>query len=287
MQLYTFIIPEDIGQVKLMGLAQRMLPQVPFYAIRQAFDKRDVKMNGVRVSRDAQALAGATVQLYLPPQKPREALRVVYQDERVLVVFKPVGVSCEGDEKGGLTIGQLARETLLAPDAPEPLPCHRLDNQTDGLLLLAKDERTQALLMDGFRARQVHKQYQCVVRGTPSPGRAVLEGYLRKDAKRARVWVTPHPAPGALPIQTGYTVLRGGETARLLIDLYTGRTHQIRAQMAAIGHPVVGDDEYGDRALNKALRAKRLMLTSVSLSFSLEGEMSYLNSVHLSVEPKF
>lgn len=289
MKLYTFTIPEDAAEGRLLPLARRMLPQLRDSAVRDAFDRRDVKLNGQRVGRDAPLLAGAEVRLYAADDALRAPVPVLYQDENVLVIRKPAGVSCEHDPKGGKTVTELLWEQLRAndPRAAEPLLCHRLDNPTDGLLLLARSQEAQAAMQAAFAKRQIQKQYVCLVRGEPEPPTATLRAWLLKDAERARVRVLPYAAEGALPIVTEYTVLQGGECSRLLVALHTGRTHQIRAQLARIGHPLLGDDLYGDRDFNKRMKAKRLMLCAVSLSFSLEGSWQYLNGMTFTIDPTF
>lgn len=289
MKLYTFIIPENQQPGRLYPLIRRMLPQLPDHAVRQAFDKRDVKMDGQRVSRDVQLIPGAEVKLYTPFEEAAPALPIVYLDEHIMVVHKPAGVSCQEDDKGGLTVSQLAHQALLQqqPDASRPMVCHRLDNQTEGLLLLARTEEARLAMEEGFYHHRIRKRYTCIVKGTPEPRERTLRAWLRKDAAKARVQVLNHEAPGALPIITEYRVVEAGECARLVVTLHTGRTHQIRAQMAAIGHPLLGDDQYGDRAFNKQHKTRRLMLCATELRFSLEGRWAYLNDLKLTVKPSF
>lgn len=289
MKLYTFVIPENQQPGRLYPLVRRMLPGVPEHAVRQAFEKRDVKQNGQRVNRDAELIPGAEVKLYTAYEETLPVLPIVYLDEHIMVVHKPAGVSCQTDGKGGCTVADLAHQELLKkqPDAVRPVVCHRLDNQTEGLLVLARTEEARLALEEGFYHHRIHKRYTCIVKGTPQPRERTLRAWLRKDAAKARVQVLTHEAPGALPIITEYRVAEAGECARLVVTLHTGRTHQIRAQMAAIGHPLLGDDQYGDRAFNKQHKTRRLMLCATELRFALEGRWSYLNQMKLTVKPSF
>lgn len=289
MKLYTFVIPENQQPGRLYPFIRRMLPGVPDHAVRQAFDKRDVKQNGQRVSRDAELIPGAEVKLYTAYEDVLPALPIVYLDEHIMVVHKPAGVSCQTDGKGGCTVAELAHQALKQkqPDAACPVVCHRLDNQTEGLLVLARTEEARLAMEEGFYHHRIHKRYTCIVKGTPQPRERTLRAWLRKDAAKARVQVLTHEAPGALPIITEYRVAEAGECARLVVTLHTGRTHQIRAQMAAIGHPLLGDDQYGDRAFNKQYKTRRLMLCATELRFAMEGRWAYLNELKLTVKPSF
>lgn len=289
MKLYTFLINKDAREGRLLPYARRMLPDVPEYAIREAFEKRDVKLNGVRVGKDAVVVPGAEVKVYARETAARKLVRILYQDADVLVVIKPTGISCEKDAKGGKTITELVKDELLRsdPNAKEPLLCHRLDNQTDGLLLLAKNQDAYRELTLAFKQRQIHKEYTCIVKGTPAEEHCIWRAYLQKDARNARVSIIHKPRGEAVSVITEYTVLTRGASSRLKVKLHTGRTHQIRAHMAAMGYPLLGDDQYGDRVFNKQMKARRLMLTATALSFDLEGRLSYLNEMKFTYQPRF
>ncbi|MCL1964186.1 MAG: RNA pseudouridine synthase, partial [Firmicutes bacterium] len=141
-----------------------------------------------------------------------------------------------------------------------------LDVMTGGLVLLAKDARALAVAEDAFARHALAKGYRALVRGCPTPKEAILTAYLRKDAERARVRVLDRAAEGTVPIETRYRVVEAGEEiSRVEIGLITGRTHQIRAHMAHIGHPILGDDKYGDRAFNRDHGARRQKLWATRL----------------------
>ncbi len=180
--------------------------------------------------------------------------RGVYLDEDCIVVDKNAGVETEGELLGEL-------ESLFDP----VFPVHRLDANTEGLVLFARNERAAARYEDLFYRHDLKKTYHAVVRGVPER-EGDLVHWVKKDADESFVRLCRESDPGALRCELRYRVLKtDGEQSLLEIELMTGRTHQIRVQMAATGHPVLGDDKYGDRAFNKerrrrtqALLAKRL-----------------------------
>jgi len=263
---------------------------VPEYALREAFQKKDVKVDGKRVGMDAMLVPGSEVRIYTRDLVPKVVkIPILHEDEHLLVAVKPAGISCEADAKGGRTLPEIlyAQMKHEKPDAAVPLLCHRLDNPTAGLIVLAKSEDVQAELQDAFRSHRIHKEYTCLVRGTPEPSHALLQHWLYKDAQNARVRVVPQERRGAKSIATEYFVLQSGECARLRILLHTGRTHQIRAHMAFIGHPLLGDDQYGDRDFNRLHKCRKLMLCATRLSFDLQGRFAYLNERVFTCKPDF
>lgn len=283
MQVYEAHVPENIPPQRLEAYLCRAFPLLPPHVIRAALQKKDVKQNGIRAGRDAAVLPGARVQLYTAFAA---ALPPVYEDDRILLVNKPAGISCDEDGRGGMTVLSLAQRA--AGGAYQPRLCHRLDNQTSGLLLLAKDDEAEQLLLSAFQERTLEKVYECLVRGQMRPEKATVKAFLVKDAARSTVRVITHETPGAQPIETMYETLSfDGTLSRLRVTLLTGRTHQIRAHMAFLSHPVLGDDKYGDRALNKRMKTTSLHLCAQSLTLHVQGSLSYLDGRNFSITPPF
>ncbi len=289
MALLEFSIPDNLPPMRLDKYLMRSLPGLPAWAIREAFSRRDVKMDGLRVKADVQTIPGAKVLVYGVQKEDAMPLDVVYEDDFILLVNKPANISVQGDAGGGATVEDLALSHVRKdiPDAFPPMACHRLDNQTSGLLLLAKSEKAEEIMACAFKERAIKKTYTCLVKGTPKPWEDTLHAFLLKDAKAAHVQVLDHSVPGALPITTGYRVLEAGSVCRLEVDLITGRTHQIRAHLNYIGHPILGDDAYGDRVFNKEQGVKRLMLCATSITLSGKDELAYLNGRTFAILPPF
>ena len=184
---------------------RRYIPEVESAAVQAAFRRRDVKLDGVRVKQDARVHAGSTVQLYCMEQDA-SALEIVYEDDDVLLINKRAGISVEPDELGGVTLTEMA-ERHLAGTGAFAHPCHRLDNQTCGLVLMAKNPHAEEVLVQAFRERTLDKRYICLVRGLMKPPQAVCKAYLVKNAAQAHVTVYDHPVPGGKAITTEYRTL--------------------------------------------------------------------------------
>lgn len=288
MACYELTVTQAAEGQRIDACIRRFLPEIPPHVLRACFQHRDVKLDGKRVKPDARVCTGQQILVYcMEPAAP--PVDVVYEDADVLLINKRAGVSVEPDDKGGASLVELAHKYLLAKDASAapPRPCHRLDNQTCGLTLLAKHERAEEILLRAFKERTMDKRYICLVRGMMKPPAATCKAYLIKDAAAARVTILDHPAPGARSIATAYETLESGPISRLRVHLLTGRTHQIRAHMAALGHPLLGDDVYGDRAFNRLHHARRLMLCAASLTLETGGELPQLDGRTFTIDCPF
>lgn len=288
MACYEWKVTHAAEGQRVDACIRRFLPEIPPHVLRASFQRRDVKLEGKRVKPDARVTEGQLVQVYcMEPAAP--PVDVVYEDDDVLLINKRAGISVEADEKGGAFLTELAHKHLLAKDAAAqtPRPCHRLDNQTCGLIVFAKNDRAEAILLQAFKERSMDKRYICLVRGMMKPPAATCKAFLLKDAEAARVTILDHPAPGARSIATAYETLEAGPISRLRVHLLTGRTHQIRAHLAALGHPLLGDDVYGDRAFNRANHARRLMLCAASLTLETGGQLPQLDGKTFTIDCPF
>ena len=293
MPIRTFSVPPEAENMRVSDYLRSLLPDLPESVLRKIFAARDVRLDDRRVPRDEKLRSGQVLKVFLPASagsSPAPSpLDVVYEDDHVLLVCKRAGISVEADARGGPTLTDLctAHVRQQHPEALPPAACHRLDNRTCGLCLFAKDPRTLEILRDVFRTRKLEKYYECLVRGIIKPPRAVCHAWLVKDSLHSRVRILDHPDDGAKPIITGYETLEAGPVSRLRVHLVTGRTHQIRAHLASLGHPILGDDVYGDRDFNRREKARSLKLCAVSLTIDTEGRLPALDGRTFSVPAPF
>ena len=281
------IVPEAMDGLTVLQVLTQCAPDVPLWAVRQAIRERQVRLGGERVGGDVRVCAGQDLRAYFPKaalsaaERTPRPIDVIYEDARVLLLSKPQGLPAQNENDPGSGDTALTRAiahvAAAGGETDHVRLCHRLDVQTGGLLLLTKDDAAYDAAVQAFTQRTMRKLYLCRVKGCPAKPEETLRAWLRKDAAIARVSVTDYPAHGAQEIVTAYRVIEPGEQARLEVELVTGRTHQIRAHLAHIGHPVLGDDKYGDRALNRRLGLRRQQLWAWRLEFQAEGALAYLN----------
>ena len=233
------------------------------FCFRTLLKAREIRVNGARVSADMPLKQGDIVRYFLTPkQESRAAFSVVYEDGNVIVADKESGVNSEAGFSALCERG----ETYFI---------HRLDRNTAGLLIFAKSAEAEGELLSAFRDRRVEKIYLARVVGCPKEKHAVCTAYLKKDAAVSRVRVSSKPV--GEKIITEYEVVEGGETSLLRVTLHTGKTHQIRAHLAFLGFPIVGDEKYGDGAYNRAHNAVRQKLVAKRLTLHCAGALAYLD----------
>ncbi len=250
----------------LRDFTDNTYPQGSFI-FERLLKNKDIKVNGIRVNKNVLLYTGDEIVYYTDSvQEGKKSHETVFEDDNVLIVDKYSGVTVEGlffelSQKGNY---------ILA---------HRLDRNTQGLLIFAKTNRVADLIYEGFSKKQIKKTYLAICKNAFKRDYGYLIAYLQKDAKKSQVKIFDKQIKGAQEIITEYTIVeRMGDVALISIALHTGRTHQIRAHMAHIGCPVLGDNKYGDEELNKKYKLKRQCLVAKELKFALKSELSYLNN---------
>lgn len=252
-------------RVALRDFTDSVYPQGSF-AFSRLLRDREIRVNGQKTGKNVMLAPGDEVVYFTTPKEESRAFfDAVYEDENIFVADKYGGVNSEA------LFYCLSEKT-------DARFIHRLDRNTRGVICFAKNAAAEEALLAAFRERRAEKIYEAVCFHPFSRPSAVLTAYLKKDAGAAHVAVFSRPREGAEKIVTEYFGAENrGELARVCIRLHSGKTHQIRAHMAFCGHPVAGDEKYGDETLNKKYRVKRQILVAKRLSFTFEGALSYLN----------
>ncbi len=225
-----------------------------FLCVQKLFRKKDIKVNGKRVSKNIQIETGDKVECFVEDGKKDVFIERLFEDDNIVVVDKPCGVE---------TCGENSVESALSAFA-----VNRLDRNTSGVMIFAKNLTTKTGLEKVFKNSLVEKYYLCEVVGNSHFDGKICKAYLFKDAKKSRVIVSDNLKPNYVEILTQFeTVKVGDKSSLVLCKLLTGRTHQIRAHLAHLGYPVVGDNKYGSKATNKTFGASTQRLECVKLCF--------------------
>ena len=298
----------DAGQ-RLDRFLAKAVPLLPASLAQKYIRLKRIKRNGQRADRDTRLEAGDVLQLYINDEffdKPREdnayltvaspKLNIVYEDEHILLVDKRPGLAVhphDGAEYGRTLIDHIQSYLYQKKDwrpreenSFTPALCNRIDRNTGGIVIAAKTAEALRVMNQKIKDREMDKRYLAIVEGTPKPRDGSLKGYLFKDAKKNRVFVTDKPQEGAKTCQTNYKTLASRSGLSLVeCELITGRTHQIRAQFAHAGHPLLGDGKYGK--LDKKYDRNYQALYSYKLTFTFTteaGALEYLNGKSFRVE---
>ena len=288
----------DAGQ-RLDRFVGKAVPLLPESLLQKYIRLKRIKRNGKGAKRDVRLVEGDVLQLYINDEffeRPTEEnawlkiatprLDIVYEDENILLADKKPGVLCH-------SAGEWSWDTLIsniqaylrqsgewdpkAENAFTPALCNRIDRNTGGIVIAAKNAEALRILNDKIRDREIAKYYLCIALGRVEPPKGRIECFLRKDEKSNTVRVYHRPVPDGRSAITLYQTLQTrGELSLLEVELLTGRTHQIRASMADLGHPLLGDGKYGVGSVNRKYGETHQALYSYRLRFDFPSDAGIL-----------
>lgn len=278
-------VPNHIAPMGAKQYIRRAWPMLPESVVRALFQRRDVKRKGVRLSADTPVSGGDALQIYLDRALLFPPAEMLFDDGKLIALLKPQGLPVDVDQAG---IGADTLFNRLQTAHPGARLLNRLDAVTGGIVLAANDEEVYQAGLDAFRRRELRKLYRSVALGDFSRREGEYRDYLLKDARRSEVQILSSARKDAREIVTRWRVLGQTPDGRSLVELepVTGRTHQLRAHMAFHGHPLLGDDRYGDREKNRAFPGKlRLWCRSVEI---LPGALAgYAGQIFEAPEPNW
>ena len=299
----------DAGQ-RMDRFVGKAVPLLPDSLLQKYIRLKRIKLNGKGAKRDTRLAEGDVLQLYINDEffdKPREdnmfltlfkpSLDIVYEDENIMLLNKRPGLVVHADETEKVNTlinhiqAYLYQKREWNPkweNAFTPALCNRIDRNTGGMVIAAKNAETLRIINDKIRDREIDKRYLCITVGAPKPTKGKIECFLLKDEKKKEVRVFHKPVPGAKTAVTFYQMLaQRGELSLVEVGLETGRTHQIRASFADMGCPLLGDGKYGNGAVNKRYGETRQALYSYKLTFDFPtdaGILEYLRGRTFVVE---
>ncbi|MFI3206207.1 MAG: RluA family pseudouridine synthase [Clostridia bacterium] len=301
MKKIIIINANDSGQ-RLDKFMTKNFPSLPQSTLYKAIRKKDVKINKSRCEANQKLNIGDELYMFLPEeflgQKPKEydflkapaQLDIVYEDENIMLLDKKAGLIVHQDENYYFDcllfriLHYLYDKKEYKPEeenAFSPALVNRIDRNTAGIVIAAKNAEALRIMNQKLKDREMDKFYLLLVQGVPKVKEATLKAFLEKNERQNRVYISDNPTKKTVTILTKYKVLEEKSDRSLLeVELLTGRTHQIRAHLAHIGHPILGDGKYGKNEVNKKLGLKFQALQSYKLVFNFTtdaGILSYLN----------
>lgn len=305
----SFTINKNDADQRLDKFITKSVPLLPKTLLYKYIRIKRIKVNGKRAEISTRLQEGDIVDMYIndeffeaAPQKydflkASKNINIVYEDENIILCDKKAGVLCHPDDKEytDTLINRIKRYLYekgeFNPDSESsftPALVNRIDRNTGGIVIAAKNAESLRILNQKIKDRELHKFYLCIVHGIPKMKSGLLEGYLLKNEDKNIVKISKNRLNDSKEIRTKYYVLESKNDLSLIeVELLTGRTHQIRAHFASIGHPLLGDGKYGTNAQNKKYGYKKQCLYSYKLIFDFTsdaGILEYLNKKEFEVK---
>ncbi|MBQ9314168.1 MAG: RluA family pseudouridine synthase [Clostridia bacterium] len=266
---------------KVVNYIKSKFNNVPESAIYKALRQKDIRVNDKKISENISLELGDEITIYIKDEilygssLTLKKQAIIYDDENIVILNKPQGILVQGT-KNDIGLDQLINRYFHTDSI---VPCHRLDRNTSGIIIFAKNAESEEIILKLIKNHEISKHYSCLVYGHPKQKTATLKAYLFKDRKNNRVIISEEKKKGYVEIVTKYTVINtySDNTSLLNVELITGKTHQIRAHLAYIGYPIIGDGKYGINEVNKKFGKTWQELESYKICFNnAYGKLEYL-----------
>ena len=285
------IVTSKYNNKKLNKFLQDNFPSLTTSLFYKTLKKKDIKINGKRISENINIYEKDEIIVYIDDKLlfPEYSfnIEIVYEDNNIIILNKPSNLEVTGTNSLTSLIHKKYSNCEFLP-----MPCHRLDRNTTGLIIFAKNKTSLDILEEKFKNHEIEKHYLALVYGVPKIPKRKLESYLFKDSSKSLVYISDTPKKGYSKIITSYTLLEkySNNTSLLDVEIETGKTHQIRAHLSHIGLPIIGDGKYGINKINKEFHYKYQKLSSYKIKFNFTTPsdiLEYLNNKEISIDILF
>ena len=271
----TVVVEPKYSGKNLITYLTTIFPNLNVNSVYKALRKKDIKLNGSRINKNVLLNTSDILDVYIVDSElygvSLKDIKVIYEDSNIVVFNKPTNLEVVGD----FSLTSIMKKNYDFLEA-----CHRIDRNTIGLVLFAKNKESLDILLEKFKNKEIEKHYICLCYGISLKNSNNLQAYLFKDSKKSIVYISDEFKKGYSKILTSYKVIdvnKNKKISLLNVTLHTGKTHQIRAHLAYIGLPIIGDGKYGSYEINKKFGVNTQLLCSYSIKFNFTNDSSFLN----------